>query len=71
MAKQRKTEKTKRQEKMHVKQDYPYYAKEESNKKKEYKGQKSKPKRELLGIYINRSIREGRGYFESVYAILM
>ena len=49
MAKQRKTEKTKRQEKMHVKQDYPYYAKEESNKKKEYKGQKSKPKRELLG----------------------
>ena len=34
---------------MHVKQDYPYYAKEESNKKKEYKGKKSKPKGELLG----------------------
>ena len=41
MAKQRKTEKTKRQEKMHVKQDYPYYAKEESNKKKSTKDKKA------------------------------
>ena len=40
MAKQRKTEKTKRQEKMHVKQDYPYYAKEESNKKRSTKDKK-------------------------------